>query len=515
MLVDPPVADAPETSRTQSPKTLVTSVTNNNKTMKNKIYLILILALVLRLVHIDFPVAGWHSWRQADTASMARNFYENGLNFFNPKIDWRGNTSGIVESEFPAYPFIVSLFYAAFGFNEMWGRLLSVFFSLFTICGLYLLVRKYISDSVALWSAFIYSVIPLSIYYSRTFMPESAMLMCSVWGIFWFSRWIDEGKIGFYILSACSISLAILLKIPALYLGLPLLYLTWLKFGRSTFNKGMLWLFAFSILIPVVLWYYHAHQLFLESGLTFGIWEFGTDKWGNLDIIFTAKFYNDIFMKSIAERHLTYAGFIPFIAGLFIKRQTKQERLFDFWLIAVVIYFLIVAKGNQVHEYYQLPFILPAVVFVGKAFNKFLRWDSFRFSLNTKPLLTILFSLLLGGIIFLSYLRYERFLNSETVNSSLFRLAAAVQQLTSKDELLIAVNEFNPIVLYRADRKGWNSSADQLDSEFLEDKKKKGAKYLIGEIPIFNTHEREKTLNWLLNNYNVISKGEDYFIISL
>jgi 4-amino-4-deoxy-L-arabinose transferase-like glycosyltransferase len=476
---------------------------------------ILLLALVVRLYHIDFPVAGWHSWRQADTAAMARNFYENGFDFLHPQIDWGGNSSGVVESEFPAYPFLVSLVYTVFGMNDTWGRVLSVIFSLATIYGLYLLVRKYVSNNVALWSAFIYAIIPLSIYYSRAFMPESAMLMCSVLGIYWFSHWLDKGSVGHFLLSCLAISLAVLLKIPTLYLGLPLFYLAWLRFGKSTFRTSMLWLYAFLVLLPVALWYYHAHQLFLQSGLTYGIWGFGTDKWGNFDIILTLKFYNDIFFKSIAERHLTYAGFIPFLIGLFIKRTTKVERLFDFWLIAVVIYFLIVAKGNQVHEYYQLPFILPAVVYVGKAFAKHLPLDSLRTTFASKPLLSIFFSLCIVGVVVLSYLRYDRFMNSETFDSSLFRLAAAAQEVTQRNELVIAVSEYNPIVLYRCNRKGWNSSVDQLDSTFIDVRRTKGARYVIGEIPLFDTAEREKRLYWLFDNYKVVAKGKDYFVIAL
>jgi 4-amino-4-deoxy-L-arabinose transferase-like glycosyltransferase len=483
--------------------------------MNRLIFGVLLLALLVRLYHITFPVAGWHSWRQADTAAMSRNFFENGFDFLHPQIDWGGKSSGVVESEFPAYSFLVSLFYAAFGITEPWGRMLSVSFSLFTIYGLYLLVRKYLSNSVALWSAFIYAIIPLSIYYSRAFMPESAMLMCSVLGIYWFSQWLDGGNVRHFLLSCLAISLAILLKIPTLYLGLPLLYLAWLRFGKSTFGNGMLWLYAFLVLLPVGLWYYHAHQLFLQSGLSYGIWGFGTDKWGNSDIILTLKFYNDIFFKSIAERHLTYAGFIPFLVGLFIKRSKKGERVFDFWLIAVVIYFLIVAKGNQVHEYYQLPFVLPAVVYVSKAFSKYLPLDSLRFSFNSKPVQSTFFSLCLVGIVVLSYLRYERFMSSETFDSSLFRLAEAVQEVTQKHDLVIAVSEGNPIVLYRSNRKGWNSSVDQLDSTFIDGRRSKGAKYLIGEIPMFDTPERGKTLQWLLHRHKVVTQGKDYFIIQL
>ena len=47
---------------------------------------IVVLALVLRLYKIDNPVADWHSWRQADTASVTRVFAKDGINLFLPRF---------------------------------------------------------------------------------------------------------------------------------------------------------------------------------------------------------------------------------------------------------------------------------------------------------------------------------------------------------------------------------------------------------------------------------------------
>ena len=131
----------------------------------------------------------------ADAASgLAKNFYENGYNIFYPQIDWRGNTAGYVESEFHIYPFIVSLFYGMFGVDDMWGRIVSLIFSVLTVYGLFLLVRKITSERTALWSAFIYAVLPLNIYFTRAFMPESMMLMCSVYGLYFYNEWLENDK---------------------------------------------------------------------------------------------------------------------------------------------------------------------------------------------------------------------------------------------------------------------------------------------------------------------------------
>ena len=62
---------------------------------------LLTLALAIRLYHFDAPILGIHAWRQSDTAAIARNFYENGFNFFYPQIDWGGSGTGYCETEFP------------------------------------------------------------------------------------------------------------------------------------------------------------------------------------------------------------------------------------------------------------------------------------------------------------------------------------------------------------------------------------------------------------------------------
>jgi hypothetical protein len=45
------------------------------------------------------PLLDHHSWRQADTASIARNFYRERLNILYPQVDQRGARQvGYVET---------------------------------------------------------------------------------------------------------------------------------------------------------------------------------------------------------------------------------------------------------------------------------------------------------------------------------------------------------------------------------------------------------------------------------
>lgn len=485
--------------------------------MKNKtIFAILFLCLIIRLYHITFPIAGWHAWRQADTGAIAKNFYEeSNHNIFYPQIDWRGETKGYVESEFHIYPFLISLIYEVTGVNDSIGRIISVLFSLLTIYGIYVIVRKFISENTALWAALIYGIIPLNIYFNRAVMPETNFLMCSVYGIYFFSEWIDKEKWKYFIYAYLFVMFAVLIKIPCLYLGFPLLFLAWTKYKSKLFLNWKILLLVILIFIPVILWYYHANQLLKETGLSFGVWD-SKDKWSKLDIILSLKFYNDVFFKSIAERHFTYAAFIPFVIGLFVKRENQREKLFDVWLLSIIFYILLLAKGNQVHEYYQLPFILPASVFAGKAFAKYFPIKLSDFSGNkTKPALSILFVLFFIATIILSYLRLSNFYKNEDINSGLFRISDAIKRSSDKKDLIITVCNGDPLYLYRADRKGWTLSPYALNAESINSKKEKGAKYVIGEKSNFENDEMKANFEKLKKDYKTVADNEDFFILQL
>lgn len=481
--------------------------------MNKKILMILVVTLIVRLYHITFPVTGWHSWRQADTAAIARNFYESGNSILYPQIDWRGNTPGFVESEFHVYPYLVSVLYGLFGVHDFFGRMLSVIFSIFSVFGLYLIVRKAISESVALWTAFIYAILPLNIYFTRVFMPESLMLMCSIYGIYFFLVWIDEGKPLNYFLSLIFIALACLIKLPALYIGLPLAFIAFQKHGWKMFLKPNIVLFVITVFVLTGLWYYQAHQLFRITGLTFSIWNFGEDKWGMIDLLLKPAFYNELFIRGIGERHLTYAGFVIFIWGLFLKRNTRYERLFDFYLIAVIIFIFVAPQAHIAQEYYQLPFNIPASVFIAKVFSRYIKPDYFKELFRKNKFAC---SIALAGLVFivlLSIYRVQHFMKSEDLNAPLFRMTSEVKEIVQKNELIITVSSGNPVFLYHAERKGWTTYPAAINEKFILKLKVDGAKYLISEKNEFRDHVNE--LDFLLSNYQIISNNGEYFIVKL
>src|SRR6476660_213671 len=187
--------------------------------------LILVAAFVVRMIGIDQPFIDPWSWRQSDVAAIARNYLENGFHFSRPQIDWAGNERGFVGTEFPVLPFVAAFFYKSAGVQEWLGRIQGVVFFVGALPFFFGLVRRVFGETIALWATFFYAFAPLSIVTSRAFMPDMPSLSLALIGLYFFVRWIEDGRFRRLILSAILISLALLIKVPMAIIGAPLFYL--------------------------------------------------------------------------------------------------------------------------------------------------------------------------------------------------------------------------------------------------------------------------------------------------
>lgn len=467
----------------------------------------LILSLSVRLYNINSPLIGTHSWRQADTAAMSRNFHANGFNFFYPQIDW-GGLPGYCETEFPIYSFIIALFYKIFGVHDFIGRLFSVVCFLITIYFLYRLTAKYFNTKSAFWACLVYSILPLNIYYSRTFQPESMLAMCSIIGIYYFNNWLDSEKYQDLIVSSIFINLACLIKVlPIIYLGITLIYLAWTKFDRKVFFKISLWIYGIVIIVSLFAWYSHAHNIFLNYGNTFGFSADSTNRY-NYGVLLTFNFWTDLIFRTIL-RHFAIFCFPIFIAGLLIVRKTQREYVFDVWLIAVILTQILVPVTSSVHEYYQLPLMLPAAVVIGKACDRY-------FTKNKKIIISSLcLTLVTGSIIYTTgYMSVERIDRSDV-----FKLAQQIQSNIPINALVISSTGGDPTLLYLANHRGWLVDRN-ITKEYILSKQKLGAKYLVGSFDFIENYnaiaaerkqEVNQNLNQILEKYpNLLKDGKNF-----
>jgi len=183
---------------------------------------ICILAVAARLILINQPYVDHWSWRQSDVAAIAHNFYEGGFRFAYPQIDWAGDATGYVGTEFPILPFLAALCYKFAGIHEWIGRCQAVIFFAVSLPFFFLLVREIFGSAAAAWATFFFSFAPLGVFAGRSFMPDVPSLSLAIIGLYFFLRWLNSGAPLLFYLAAIAISLSLLIKITSIIIFAPL-----------------------------------------------------------------------------------------------------------------------------------------------------------------------------------------------------------------------------------------------------------------------------------------------------
>src|SRR5947207_15186264 len=124
----------------------------NEKLFFSLLILVLVGGFIVRLYRFDNPIADWHSWRQADTSSVSRNFVANGFDLLHPRMDNISNVQSGLDNpqgyffvEFPLYNAAQAGLFKLVGILtlEEWGRLISIISSTLSALFLYLIVSRH------------------------------------------------------------------------------------------------------------------------------------------------------------------------------------------------------------------------------------------------------------------------------------------------------------------------------------------------------------------------------------
>lgn len=160
------------------------------------IVLIVLLAIALRLKGIHSPILDHPGWRQGDTASIARNFALLQYNVLYPQTTYNGPPPNYVELELQIVPFLAASLYKVFGVHEIFGRLITLAFSVGTVAVVGLFARwLFTSAAAGLIAAFFYATFPGSVYYGRTFTPDATMVFFLAAALYVVTRLIVEDEI--------------------------------------------------------------------------------------------------------------------------------------------------------------------------------------------------------------------------------------------------------------------------------------------------------------------------------
>jgi len=460
------------------------------------------LAFSLRLHKIDNPVADWHSWRQADTAAVSRSFYQEEFNLLYPRADnfypmsegSLPNPERYFLNEFPFYNSLAAgLYYLNGGVNEVWARLVSVFFSSLGAVLLYLLASQLLAKRTAFLSGLFFAVLPFNIYYGRVIMPDPTFICLSILSLYLAVCWLKKENFLAGLAFSLSLALAILVKPYALFLGLPLAYLILSKWGWKTFQRSEIYLFLIFSLLPFGLWRWHINRF--PEGMFGSGWLINQGQ-----IRFSGAFFRWLIFERMNRLIFASGGFVLFWLGLAAPRRKKEGLFFLAWLLGAVGYMTYFARGNVTHDYYQLPLVPVGCCLMAKGVIFLLGigrdWLS-RLINRTLALGLVLLMLAFG------WYEVRGFFNIN--HPEIVEAGRAVDRLTPSKARVIAPYQRDPAFLYQTNRSGWSAldSAEQL-REFITD----GATHYVSV-------NFDEITNQLTGQCPVLEKTERYVIVEL
>jgi hypothetical protein len=454
---------------------------------------VLLGALLIRLPLLARPLTASHSdgWRQTDTASIARHFYRNGYQLLYPQVYWGGSGPGYAETEFQIHPFVTALLYRGFGERVWLGRLVSLIFAMAGLWFFHLLARRVAGSRAAVFGLGFLALAPLHLRYSTAFMPEATVFCFYLAALYFFQRWLDENVRRDLWCAGLATATAILVKPTSIQVGLVFLMLLFLRERWRFLARSEIWGFALICVLPGLAWYWHAREIYLAYGNTFGILSGGDSKLGSLRDWLSISFYRSVF-KLEREWVFAHGGFLVFLWGAWVCWRRRLSWLPLFGTATAVVYYMAVGRyaqaswGIQYHIFF-LPF---AALVVGIGLAE-LSWSA-----NAAAVSAGVALLVMGFNVGQTYLAlFER--RDEVLSSC----GEQLKKLTPPDALVIVStgaesrhpggpnNYQEPGLFFFGDRHGWSLPADWHAPQTVERLRQEGAKYFVAyRAPLIQSH---------------------------
>ncbi len=478
---------------------------------KKIFWVIIILCILIRLINIQMPLLEGAATRQAANAMVATSFYEERYNIFFPRIHVNGLTPYYYALEIHFIPFIVASFYKICGdIYPVFFRLISILFTALSMGMLYRLVAAFLNRSSALLAILFFGLSPISIYLGRSAHYEMANIFFNIATLYFFYHWTITEKFKFSLFANFCFLFSVLLKIPNLYLLLPISFLLYSKWGVRGFAKNWLMYVVFGVILGAQGWQGH-----LRSAGTHPDWQVFSLAYNFERIVLMLSshwFYEKIYQDAL-HYALTPLGFIFFLFGFFLKKRTVLENLFYYWFLAVSIFVLLMPEAFGVHSYYHIHYLPIAAFFVAKgAFYFKEKGDIYFLKSKTVGIIFVLIFVLLSA-------RYTiPFYWVPESKKYVLETAKQIKKYVPKEALVISSVDSPMTLLFYAHRKGWPMDfSEEVDRSvtILEDLMGKKAEYFVSADKKALQSENPTFVHYVQAHYKTIFENDFCWIVDL
>ncbi|MES2680405.1 MAG: glycosyltransferase family 39 protein [Bacteroidota bacterium] len=457
-----------------------------------------------------------HQWRQADCLSITKNYFEEGMHFFSPKIHSLRAPGGKAVSEFPLLNYTVAGLWKIFGEHEFIYRILEYIIFLLSVFVLFNTLLRYFTRNLFIFFAMsVLLTSPLLVYYSFNFLSDVPALSLGIMSFCFTFRFYKTQSVAYFYFSLLFATLAVLLKASALFALASLIFFSLadllnlnsvLGINRLFNRKVLPFLFIVLSIVSIRAWYAFAldyntfnNGFFLLTIMP--IWDMkDAEIYDTLRLLF-----NNLFPAFLNRPMLT----LFFLSIVYVFTNFKKLDVFLRYCLVLsmsffILYLLIFFKVFDVHDYYLVNlFIFPVVVIFCLA--DILSKTAPLPGAYSKVALAILF--ILNAFYSAAFYRLRNIRDDKLCSwypfiskdeRQFFRYSIWYYERTAKpletilpnlrrlgikrDDVFISVTDESPnISLYFMDQKGYAFSRDQFasDSLSLEKKMSLGAKYLM------------------------------------
>ncbi|MCX6707512.1 MAG: glycosyltransferase family 39 protein, partial [Candidatus Woesearchaeota archaeon] len=430
---------------------------------KNRWQWILLILIVLfgayfRYYHIDYPVIGYHNWKESRYLEEARNFADDGFfkyGFLVASFDYpgiHGDPSGAHSGEFPALSILIAILFSIFGMSLYIARFFTLLLSLCSIIIMYLLMKELFDrEDIALSSAFAMALMPMLVFFTHNVDVINVGLPLMLLGAYFYVLWVKHDKGRDMILATVFIMISAISKYEFLVIGIPMLFIfPWRRLNELRKFGPKYHPYIISVMIFALLPLQYIYSLYISKVTGSAA---VTSSLIDVSVIFTSTWWQTL--KAYTADNYTILGFYVALFGiafmiLMFKRKNLGYRFGMGYFIGTIFYFIIMSKklgGHSYHQYPVAPFfalmIAYCLVFVATNASKIIKMKIM------KPLFIIVLFIILY---FPSAAAWNRQFDTQFYGLDI--AGDYIKGHSQPDERIIHSDFQDYGVLWHADRKG-------------------------------------------------------------
>lgn len=423
----------------------------------------------IHLYRLSAPPNGYHKWRESDTAAISLNYYQEDSNFFHPRINQRGATSGITGMELPIYNYSVFLLYLLFGLSHAIPRLITIIGACLCLWLFFKIVASLMSDRVAVWSVLAMAFSPLFFFYSYKIMPDIWMLTFLLGAVYFYLRFNHDRNYPALIVSGVCLCLSGCIKPTALFIYLPFLFLWWS--GKKRDRAVIVSLLIYIAVTFAIVWGWIQYASWVNDEYGSGGFYLGENLPNFHHFLFASQFYRKLFMQWPFELWIGWSLVPAFLYGIYRAVKDKSGRIFLVWILGAYLVFAVTAEKSASHDYYTLIIVPSLAVFSGLGLASLHSGAGWRRN--------IVIILVLAALPVAMARIHSRFGPTEDFAA----IRESAEKIIPAGDLVMAQDNSPAVRLYQLNRRGWPLRFGIRCSQVI-DYVRQGAKFLVLENPI-------------------------------